>query len=315
MQVFLSSVQGVLIIVILLSIGYYLAKINWFNEKISDLFSKVVVNISLPTYMVVNITSTFTKKELIHSGYGVIIPFLSIIISYLIAWILTGIFKIDNSHKGTFKSIFSLSNTIFVGLPMCIALFGDIATPYALLYYMANTTIFWTIGVYGIVRDGSGSNARIISTDTLKRIFNPPLISFFISVILVLLNIKLPKFLLDSFKILGNLTTPLSMFCVGITIFNMGFSKFKINKDTILVFTGRFIITPLIVILITLIFPLPEIMRNVFVIMAAMPVMVQSAVLAKFYNADYEYATSMITFTTIFSVIIMPFLMVVLKYI
>ncbi|KKC30498.1 AEC family transporter [Caldanaerobacter subterraneus KAk] len=315
MEVFFSSVQGVLIIVFILALGYYLSKIGWFNRTTSDLFAKLVINVSLPLNMIVNISTTFSKEQLEHSVRGLLIPFLSILLSYAVAYIFASIFKIKKGRKGVFVMIFSLSNTIFVGLPMAQALFGDAATPYALLYYMANTTILWTIGVYSVIRDVNEKEKNIINWDTVKRIFNPPLLGFIIGVIFVLENISLPKFLFESFKMIGNLTTPLSIFYIGIVIHEMGFDKFKLDKDAILVFIGRFLITPALVLLLNIFIPVPKLMRDVFVIMSAMPVLVNSAIIARVYGADYEFATSMITYTTILSVIIMPFYMVLLRII
>ncbi|HAA64669.1 MAG TPA: malate transporter, partial [Thermoanaerobacter sp.] len=136
----------------------------------------------------------------------------------IVAYIFAETFKIKKGRKGVFVVIFSLSNTIFVGLPMAQALFGDIATPYALLYYMANTTILWTLGVYSVIRDVNGKERNVENWDTIKRIFNPPLLGFIIGVIFVLANISLPKFLFESFRMIGNLTTPLSIFYIGIVI-------------------------------------------------------------------------------------------------
>ncbi|SHE71183.1 hypothetical protein SAMN02745195_00959 [Thermoanaerobacter uzonensis DSM 18761] len=315
MQTFLSSAQGVLKIVFILLLGYYLSKIGWFDEKTSDLFAKLVVNISLPLNMIVTIVATFSKEQLIHSGKGLLIPFLSILLSYIMAYVLVILFKIKKGRRGVFMAIFSLSNAIFVGLPMSQALFGEVATPYTLLYYMANTTIWWTLGVYGIVRDTNGKDEKVFTFDTLKRIFNPPLLGFVIGVIFVFINISLPKFIFESFRMIGNLTSPLSIFYVGIVIYEMGFDKFKLDKDAILVFTGRFLVTPALVVILNLFIHVPQLMRNVFIIMSAMPVMVNSSIIARVYGADYEFATSMITYTTIFSVIIMPFLMVLIKVI
>ncbi|ADD02973.1 Auxin Efflux Carrier [Thermoanaerobacter italicus Ab9] len=315
MQTFLSSVQGVLTIVFILVLGYYLAKIGWFDKMTSDLFAKIVVNISLPLNMIVNISTTFSKEKLIHSVRALLIPFLSILLSYFIAYILAEIFKVKKGRKGVFIAIFSLSNSIFVGLPMSQALFGEVATPYTLLYYMANTTIWWTLGVYGIVRDVTEKEQKILDLDTIKRIFNPPLLGFIMGVIFVFANISLPKFIFESFKIIGNLTTPLSIFYVGIVIYEMGFDKFKLDKDAFMIFIGRFLVTPALAWLLSLFIPIPQLMRDVFIIMSAMPVMVNSSVIARVYGADYEFATSMITYTTIFSVIIMPFLMVLIKVI
>jgi predicted permease len=315
LHTFVNAIQGVLVILFVLMLGYFLAKYRWFDSKVSDLFAKVVVNVSLPLYMIVNLTSTFTKNELEHSARGLLIPFLSILLSYSMAVIIARVANVKVHRRGLFAAIFSLSNSIFVGLPMSLALFGDVATPYTLLYYMANTTIWWTLGVYGIIKDNREEKQNVLSIDTLKRIFNPPLIGFLIGVGLVLLQIKLPKFIFDSFKMVGGLTTPLSIFCVGITMYKMGFKNFRLDKDSILVFAGRFLITPFITWLLSHFIPVSKLMRDVFIIMSAMPVMVNSAIISRVYNGDYEFATAMITYSTVFSVVIMPFLMVLIKII
>lgn len=83
---FLNAIQGVLVILFVLMLGYFLAKYRWFDSKVSDLFAKVVVNVSLPLYMIANLTSTFTKNELAHSARGLLIPFCQS--CFLIAWLL-----------------------------------------------------------------------------------------------------------------------------------------------------------------------------------------------------------------------------------
>ena len=313
MRVFFSALQGVLEIVIIIAIGYLLTHKRWFEEKTADLFAKIVLNLSLPLGMIVNISSFFTKNDLINSAKGLIIPFLSILISYFLGYLLALIFKTKKGRRGLLAGIFSLSNSIFIGLPMSQALFGEIATPYTLLYYMANTTIWWSLGVYGIILDTQEKKEKIFNIETLKRILNPPFLGFLAGVGIVIMDLKLPKFLFDSFKLIGNLTTPLSLFYVSIIMYNMGFEKFKLDKDAILTFLGRFLITPALVILLELFIPIPKLMRDVFVIMSAMPVMVNSAIVARMYGGDYEFAVSMITYTTLFSIIIMPLYMVLLS--
>ncbi|MGC9002403.1 MAG: AEC family transporter [Dictyoglomus sp.] len=313
MKVFFSALQGVLEIVIIIAIGYILTHKKWFEGKTADLFAKIVLNLSLPLSMIVNISSFFTKNDLISSAKGLIIPFLSILISYFLGYLLAIIFKTRKGRRGLLAGIFSLSNSIFIGLPMSQALFGDIATPYTLLYYMANTTIWWSFGVYGIILDTQEKREKILSLVLLKRIFNPPFIGFLIGVVIVLIDFKPPKFLFDSFKLIGNLTTPLSLFYVGITMYHMGFEKFKLDKDAILTFLGRFLITPVLVIILEFFIPIPKLMRDVFIIMSAMPVMVNSSIVARMYGGDYEFAVSMITYTTLFSVVIMPLYMVLLS--
>lgn len=312
MESFISAFQGVLEIVIIIAIGYVLTYKKWFDLKTADLFAKLVLNVSLPFNIMINITSFFKKEELINLSSDLIIPFLSIIISFLLGYLLAELFKIEKRRKGIFIGIFSLSNSIFIGLPMSQALFGEKATPFTLLYYIANTTIWWSAGVYVILIE-TEKKAKLFSWNTIKRVFNIPLIGLIIGVGLILLDIKIPKFLFESFKMIGNLTTPLSLFYVGIIMREMGTTKFIIDRDTILLFLGRFLISPIIVIGISYFIKVPKITRDVFVIMSAMPAMVNSAIVARIYNADYEFAVKMITYTTLLSTIILPLWMALLN--
>ncbi|KXG77248.1 hypothetical protein AN618_12770 [Fervidicola ferrireducens] len=314
MQTFLSSLQGVLMVFLVLALGYYLAKIKWFDEKTADLFVKIVLNVSFPLNLVVNITSTLTKEELLNYGKGIFIPFFSILLSYVIAYLFAWVFKVDRNKRGTFAATFSFSNSIFVGLPMCQALFGDGAIPYSLMYYIASTFLWWTLGVYGIARDASEKmEEAFFSLTTLKRIINPPILGFLTGLMLLFLNIKLPEFIFRSFKMVGDITTPLSLFYVGTVMYQMGREKFEFKKETLMVFLGRFFFAPVLVLVLSSFIKIPDLMRNVFIIMSAMPVMVNTSILARVYGADYEFAVNMISYTTLFSVVVIPFLMMMME--
>ena len=40
----------------------------------------------------------------------------------------------------------AMSNSLFVGYPVCTELFGAEGTPYVMCFYMMNTFFFWAIG-------------------------------------------------------------------------------------------------------------------------------------------------------------------------
>ncbi|KAJ53083.1 hypothetical protein BD780_003703 [Clostridium tetanomorphum] len=303
----LNAFGSIFSIVIMISLGYILTEKKWINESNANLFAKMVINLSLPTLMITNLMNNFDKAKLMSLGKGLFVPFTSIALAYIIGKFACKILKVRKGRSGTFQSMFFVSNTIFIGLPVNLAIFGERSIPYVLLYYIANTTFFWTIGVYEISKDGKDSNLdSIFSKATLKRIISPPLLGFIFAIVLILLEIPMPKFIMDTCKYLGNLTTPLSMLFIGNTIHSINLKNIKIDKDMIGVFIGRFIISPLLVVLIAYHFPLPKLMKDVFVVQAAMPVMTNTAIMSKAYDADYEYAAIMIALTTILSLIIIP---------
>ncbi len=311
-MVILNALGSVFSIVLMISAGYYLSHKGWFDEKTSQLFSKLVCNLAIPCLMITQFTARFDKEKLLHLGTGLFAPFASMAVGYLVAVIVSKVIKVSKGRIGTFRSMFFVSNSIFIGLPVNLALFGEKSIPSVLLYYIANTTFFWTIGVYEISKDGQSSKANIFSLYTIKRILSAPLLSFIFAVLLVLLNIHLPKFVLDTCKYFGNLTTPLAMLFIGITIHAVNLKEFKFSKDILAVILGRFLVSPILMLMLCNFANIPLLMKEVFVIQSAMPTMTNTAIVAKSYNADYEYATINTIITTVFSLLVIPIYMLLL---
>lgn len=301
-----QAVESILSMMIIIIIGYVLASKNWFSEETTNVLVKLVTQVSLPFLMINNIVDNFSKEKLLSSFGGLIVPLLSIALCYLIAIFIARFGSIEKKRSGLFKSMFFNSNTIFMGLPINLALFGEESLPYVLLYYVANTINFWTVGIYEISKDGTKEKGKLFSIETMKKIISPPLVGYFLGMLLVILNIKLPAFLSNTFNYLGSLSTPLAMLFIGITIQDINLKNIKVSKDMIYIFLGRFVISPVLVILTCYIFPLPTLMRNVFIVQAAMPVMTNTAIISKAYGADYEYAAVMVSLTTIATLFVIP---------
>lgn len=313
MEIILNAIQSVLSIVVMIALGYYLTRKGLFDEGVSKLFSKIVINISLPAMMVSNLLTVFNRENLNSAGKGIIVPFVSMIICYAAAVLMTKLIKVKPERKGIFQTMFFASNTIFIGMPINLALFGEKSTPYVLFYYAANTILFWTIGIYSISKDKKGSKEKIISINTMKRLFSPPLLGLMTGLLLVILGIRLPSFVMDSCKYIGNLTTPLSLFFIGITFSTINFKDVKFDKDMAALLFGRFVLSPLVVYALTLLIPIPSLMVKVFIIQSSMPIITQSAIVAKAYDVDYHYATVMVTVTTVLSVLFIPVYMALMS--
>ncbi len=313
LDIILNSLQGVLSIVIMIGLGYFLTRRGLFDENVSKLFTKLVVNVSLPPMMVYNLVTVFDREKLYSAGKGIIIPFASMLICYAVAILISKLIKVEPERKGIFHTTFFVSNTIFMGMPVNIALFGEQSTPFVLFYYAANTSLFWTIGIYAISRDKKDCQDKIFSRNTLKRIFSPPLLGFLAGLMLIITGIPLPGFILDSCKYMGNLTTPLSLLFIGITFSTINMKDIRLDKDMAAMIFGRFVLSPLVVYALTLVIPIPSLMAKVFIIQSAMPVITQAAITARAYDADYRYATVMVTVSTILSVLFIPVYMVLMR--
>lgn len=310
----LSALESVFAVILMIALGFGLAKRGWFDGKASALISRLVVSVALPAYMIANLMGGYDRAKLIAMLPGLPIPFILMILCYFLAKGLAVALRLPEERRGTFASMFALSNTIFIGLPVNIAIFGEASLPYVLLYYIANTTLFWTIGVYGIARDGAKRNGRpepsLFSLESARRILSPPLVGFLAAVAMIMIGIKLPDFLMSLCKNLGNMTTPLSMLFIGIVISRVEWKKIRMGRDVSFVLVGRFLVSPLALVLLARGTGLPLLMKQVFFVQAAMPAMTQTPILAEAYGADSEYAGIGTSLSTVLSLVMIPLCMI-----
>ena len=311
MDIFLRSISGILVILGMILVGFIIGEKGWFDDKSRGLLAKLVTQVALPCYMLYTITQRFTAADLLKMLPALRFPALSMVILLGIATGVARIFAVRQDRRGLFISMFFNSNTIFVGLPINQALFGDASIPYVLIYYMCNTTFFWTLGTYLIQRDGEGE-AQFDIRISLKKVFSPPLMGFLLGLVFVILQIKLPAFLASDLQYLGNLTTPLSMIFIGLSVSHVGVKQLVLGKEQLLILLGRFLVAPLLMASIVYWMPLPNLMKQVFIIQSAMPVMTNAPVVARLYGADSDYAAVMVTETTLATMVVIPILMLLM---
>ena len=301
----LDAVQIVLTMLILMAIGYFAAMKGILTPQNAAFVSKLVINIALPPMMLTNMVSYFTRDSFMQAGITLLIPFLTVASSYFLALFVARMMKIPRGRRGVFCSMFAFSNTVFIGLPINQAIFGVKSTPYALLYFAGNTSLFWIMGAGGIRMDGDDTQARF-TKESLKKIFSPALIAFLIGVAFVLIGVQLPKFVLDSCKYISNLCTPLSLIYIGYVIYDMGFRNIRLDRAGIVALIGRFAITPLIGYVFVRLLGAQGVMQQVFVLQAAMPVMSQIPILAGAYHSDSRFAATIGTLSTLLSILFIP---------
>ena len=313
LEVIQQAFSCVMILVLMGLLGFVLERRGWFPQDVKTVWPKLVIVISVPPYLFSYIFKTFTRDDLLPLLYGSVAPAVSIVVTFFIGLALSRLIGVQKGRRGIFCAGFPTSNTMFMGIPVNIALFGEAALPYVLLYYFANTILFWTLGNYLISLDGQKAPVKFLSPDLFKKIFSPPILGFFVGTLTVLLNLNPPMFLLQAATYVGGLTTPMAIMFIGITIAAINFKTLKLNRDILVLMAGRFIICPLSIILVMRLFDLPVLMAKVFIIQASLPMMTGVALVAAYHQADTEYASTAVSISTLASIITIPLYMIFLS--
>lgn len=206
------------------------------------------------------------------------------------------------------------ANTIFIGLPLNIALFGNQALPYFLVYYITNTVSTWTLGVYLMTSDSKEGASKQAQKFNWKKLFPAPLLGFLVALVFLVLRIPVPSFAESTLTYIGSLTTPLSLVYIGIVLAKAGLQTIRFDKDTIITLVGRFILAPVIMLLVLKFFSpnmvAPEF--RTFMIQSVTPALAVLPILANQGKGDVEFSTNVVTLSTVLFVIVIPILQTLL---
>ena len=313
-MLFLTSLESIIPIIALIVLGYFLQVRGWFHNDFGNDLSKLIMNVAMPVSIFVSVLKYLTLEKLISLSGGLIYTFVAFALGYIVAFLSVKAFKVAPGRRGTVINTFVNANTIFIGLPLNIALFGDDALAYFLIYYITNTISTWTLGVFLMTSDSKSGKKKQESHFDWKRLLPAPLLGFIVSVVFLVINIPLPSFVSSTLGYIGGLTTPLSLVYIGIVLAKAGIKTIRFDKDSIVALIGRFIVAPVLMFLVLKLMA-PSMVTaeyQTFMIQSATPALAVLPILANQGDGDVEFATNIVTLSTVLFVIVIPILQTII---
>ena len=192
----------------------------------------------------------------------------------------------------------TFNNIGFMGIPVIAAAYGNGALIYAVPFSIMFNILCYTWGIQTLCGGGEKGN--------WKRIINIGTISGIISIVLFFMQIPVPKMICSLSAGLSNLTGPLSMLVIGISIAAMElkdlFTDVKLLKFALI----KLLAVPVAAMLLVCQVIDNRLICEVFLVMMATPAASMCAMLSQQYGGDYELAAKGVALTTILSVVTMP---------
>jgi predicted permease len=322
---FIRALEAVATMLILIGIGYFFAWRGWLgangarrSPSISGaagheaqlqgegnrLLSAIVIRVAMPGVILSNIMTAYTRENLAAQLSLIAAPALSIAAGIPIALLLARLLHVPENRRGVFATMTAFSNSVFIGFPVTRAVLGESAIPYATLYYLANTTLFWTIGAPLIRRDAD--KRPVSAAAALKRLINAPLATLFASFILVLLGVRLPDFVLSAAETIGDTVTPLSMMFIGSMLYGVTRAGIRWEKGFGALLGMRFLAAPLIMLAVCAPLGVTGLTLQAYFLQAGMSAMTQVAIISHGFGADSEYASLGVALTTVALMLALP---------
>ena len=293
-------INSIILMAILMFIGYYLRNKGILNDDGEASLIYLLVNITTPAMIINAMNIDFSAEQM---KLGILL--LAIAIGFDILLILLGSLAAvkteDNEKKKMIKYTIVLLNGGFMGVPLAYQIYGTEGMFYATMFHMPNITFMWTYGVSLLLGKKKSKNKY---NDIL---LNPGMIGVYIGIMLYFTQFSLPLFVSNLLNLLTNATTFLSMIIIGSKISTIGIKDSFVDKEAYLASFFRLIISPLLMILIMKFFNLDEMIEQIYVIYAALPVAALMPILAQKYGGDVVFGSKIVVITHLISLFTIPF--------
>ena len=211
-----------------------------------------------------------------------------------LTWLVGSLFKLERPALVAILITTMFANTGNYGLPLVSFAFGEQALPYAGIYFITTTLLFYTFGVI------LASLGHMSFKEAIVGLFQIPMIYAVLLAILVnLWNIEIPVPVERAVELAANGTIPLMLVLLGVQLTRVEFTG---NQRALQLSVAlRLIIAPLIALILAGLFGLSDFSRQAGVTQASMPSIVSSTVLATEYDLDAKLVTAVVFVSTLLS--------------
>ena len=287
MESIILSIIGIYIFIVM---GYIAKKT--FKEKIDD------KTITLINVYFLQIFLTFwglLSREVDSSILiaPVIYFFIVVFMLFLVYFIAKRVFLDKKDYSIAMVSAL-IGNTGNLGIPLGIAIFGEVSIPYTTAINLVNVFIVFTIGVYFYSR-GSFS-----VKDSLLNIIKLPILwAALIAVMLTVFSYKPNKEIMELLKMGAYSSMVMQLFLFGIYLYD---AKIKeISKRLIIWVMGiKFFILPAVTFFILSLMNLESTLKGIIFIELMMPLAIANVNFASLYECKPKVVTALVFISSIF---------------
>lgn len=303
MTLFLSTLNQMGFLFLLIVIGYIVVRVGAIPETAPMTLSKMENNIFIPA-LVMGTFMTNLTPERIRSAWVYLVGGAAV----LVVTVPLGILIARACAKDTFiRNIYTyglvFSNFGFMGNAVVAALFPDIFMEY-LIFVLPFWALIYTWGTPCLLIPVEGERKTL--RDKLRAFINPMFIGMIIGMIIGLSGLKLPAFLTNATTTLGNCMSPVAMLLTGMTIAKIDLKKAFTNVSVYVVSLVRLIAIPVVFLVLVKILPLPETLEYCMICNLAMPLGLSTIVIPAAYGKDSTAASSMALISHLLSCITIP---------
>lgn len=201
-------------------------------------------------------------------------------------------------------SLIAFPNLTFLGLPLCMALFGEIAVLYNSAALIAFNVVFFLV------------QAPLFTGDkiSLKSVLTVPTIATFALLGMLMLDLHWPAPVQTVMSNVGSMVTPMSLIVIGVMLSESDFLSIFLEKAVYLVVLLRNFLIPIISLLILRFMPLDTDVRLCVLVFLSCPCATMTSIYAIQTDTRPELCARSVLLSTVAFAVSLPFVIAAGEY-
>ncbi|WP_019914763.1 AEC family transporter [Paenibacillus sp. HW567] len=233
---------------------------------------------------------------------------LNLLLLWATAKLLGKILKLAPPEAAGLTLISTFTNSVNYGLPLVLLAFGQLGLDKASVYVIAQMVIVNTIGVYFAARSQFSVRSAVRSVFSLPSIY-----AAILALLLRAFGLHMPHEVVSGVSMVAGAYPPVVLAVLGAQMVKV--QTVRTARNVQLAFwtgiTVRLLLAPLIATLLLLLLDIDGTLYAVLLILASMPVAVNSVVLAERFGSSPSLVSRCILWTTLASFLLLPVLIAI----
>ena len=298
----ISTLTGLFL---LLGAGFAAVRLNMVPGEASKAFSSLLVRITIPATVFSAMLRPFDSNFLKDSVVIVALGIGCFLLYALLCIPAVRLFRVRPGGRGMWKICCTFCNNGSMGYPLILALFGEEGLALAAMLNISFMLLIYTLGVEQVLSDAPNSQGAGISWK--KILFTEVNAATLLGLVVFCLRIPIPGVLATPIGLLSNITAPLSMFVIGMTLAKGSVRDAFRDRDVFSASLMRLVLLPVLTWGIFKFIPVSNpLVVSVVLLTMAMPCPGTSTVLAEQYGINAEYSSRIVFVSSLLSLATLP---------
>jgi len=303
MTVFLSTLNQMAFLMLLIAVGYILVKKKIVPDNSTTVISRLENNIFVPALVMGTFMQHFTQERMAVAGSYLLCGLVAVLISIPIAIFCAGLFTKDSYIKKIYTYGLAFSNFGFMGNAVVSALFPEIFMEY-LIFVLPFWFFIYIWGTPFLLIPSEGEKKSVFAG--LKNLANPMFLGMLIGMAVGMISLPIPSFVESSISSLGSCMSPLAMLLTGMTIARINLKATVKNVTIYVISLIRLILMPAAALLVILAVRLPYELALCAMCALSMPLGLSTVVVPSAYGKDTTVASGMALISHLLSCVTIP---------